>query len=544
MLQVIDVTKYYGAEPILEGISFVLNPADRVGLIGANGCGKSTLLRIIAGLERPDAGRVSLDRAATIGFLPQGIASDQGLSVAAEVRAGIVGLEDARHNLEQLGRRLAEAQDGGGEATLSAYGEALTRFEALGGYTVEHRIDEVLSGLGLADVDPHTPLSRLSGGQQTRVGLARLLISPPSLLLLDEPTNHLDVQALEWLESFLISYQGAALIVSHDRTFLDNTVQRILALDEDTHRLTEHSGNYTTYELAKDKALAKQWVTWKDDQAELRRLKRDIQRASQQALHTERATTDSSARRLAAKVAKKAKARQRKLERYISADERVDKPKTGWELKLDFADMPRAGTIVARFEGLGHRFDNHWLFRRLDHTIHHGERIALLGANGSGKSTLFRILVGELSPKQGRVQLGTSVRLGYMPQKYETLDPQQTPLSLVRSMASISETEARNFLHYFLFAGDDVFIPLADLSYGERARLLLARLVVAGSNFLVLDEPINHLDIPSRQRFQAALQAFPGAVLLAAHDRAFIQDFATHTWHLRGGELSIRYHRA
>jgi ATPase subunit of ABC transporter with duplicated ATPase domains len=233
MFQVNKITKTIGAQIILDEVSFVINPTDRVGLVGPNGCGKSTLLHIIVGQVQPDSGQVSHGPNLNVGYLPQGMVATEGRNVAEEVRSGIKGLEQARKQVERMAAQLDVSEGNAQKALLDAYGEALTRFEHLGGYTVEHRIDEILTGLGLANLDPSTPLIHLSGGQQTRVGLARLLISQPTLLLLDEPTNHLDIESLEWLETFLARYDGAALIVSHDRTFLDNTVIRILEIDDD-----------------------------------------------------------------------------------------------------------------------------------------------------------------------------------------------------------------------------------------------------------------------------------------------------------------------
>jgi ATP-binding cassette subfamily F protein 3 len=537
MLYVNKVSKRYGAQPILEEISFVVNPGERIGLIGPNGGGKTTLLRIVAGLEQPDAGSVSVASTATLGYLPQGLELTTDRTVGEEVRAGIPGWETSRREVEQLAARMGQAQGVELEKAVTAYGEALTCFEALGGYEVEHRTTEVLAGLGLTEVFPDTPLSRLSGGQRTRVGLARILLAQPSLLLLDEPTNHLDIGALEWLEGFLDSYRGAALIVSHDRTFLDRTVRRVLELDEKTHRLTEYTGNYSDYEAAKDRERGKQWAEWKDQQAEIRRMEADIRRTKEQALHVEESTINDQTRRYAKKVARKAKSRERRLERYLSSDDRVDKPPQTWQMKLEFGEMPRGGQVVLTLSDLGHRFGERWLFRHASQTLQHGERIALFGANGSGKTTLLRVITGALAPVEGSARLGANVRLGYMPQEQETLDPAATPLAVVRRAAPLSETEARNFLHYFLFGGDDVFVPVGRLSYGERARLLLARLVLTGTNFLILDEPINHLDIPSRERFLAALEAFPGTVLAAVHDRAFIDEFASGVWALDGGTV-------
>jgi ATP-binding cassette subfamily F protein 3 len=537
VLQVNQISKTYGSTVMLDNVSFVIRPGDRVGLVGPNGCGKTTLLRIIAGAERPDSGRISLDRSATLGYLPQGMEFDTDRTVGEEVHSGIAGYEATVQEVEALTEQMAQAKGVDLDQVVEAYGEVLARFEALGGYAVEHRIMEILAGLGLEDVDMETPLRQLSGGQRTRIGLARLLLAEPTILLLDEPTNHLDIEALEWLEAFLTSYKGAVLIVSHDRTFLDQTVKRILELDEESHQITEYAGDYSDYEEAKALEEEKQWAEWKDQQAEIRRIKTDIHRTKEQALHSERTFHAANMRRYAKKVAKKAKARERRLQRYLESEARVEKPPLTWQLKLDFDEMPRSGQIVLTLAGLGHAFDGRWLFRQADMTLAHGERIAILGPNGSGKTTLLRILLGELVPSEGHVRLGANVRLGYMPQEQETLDPQTTPLELVRRAAPLSETEARSFLHFFLFGGDDVFVSVGKLSYGERSRLLLARMILAGANVLLLDEPINHLDIPSRERFEAALDAFPGTILTVVHDRAFIDRFATGIWALEGSTL-------
>lgn len=543
MLFIHQISKSYGIETILEQISFVVNPGERVGLVGPNGSGKSTLLRIIAGEEKPDSGNVSLAPNATLGYLPQGLTLDADQTVYATVLDGLPEWQTARAQVETLAARLATTTDL--PPTLSAYGDALTHFEALGGYTVEHRLEQILTGLDLPPATHHVPLTQLSGGQRTRVGLARILLAQPNLLLLDEPTNHLDIQALEWLENFLSHYTGAVLMVSHDRTFLDHTVTKILALDPDTHTLREYPGNYTAYTATAARELAKTWDEYRDQQAEIRRMEDDIHRTMMHAQSVELTTTSRqpTVRRYAKKVAKKAKSREKKLERYLESDDRVDKPKKGWEMKLEFEETMRSGQSVLEMKNVRFHYpDRAPLFERITIPLTYGERIALLGANGTGKSTLLKLIVGELEPRDGNIRLGASVRLGYMPQEQETLPPDATPLTVIQNAKSMTETDARNFLHYFLFEGDGALTPVGKLSYGERARLILAKLVAEGANFLVLDEPVNHLDIPSRERFEAALDAFPGTVLAAVHDRAFIEAFTGQgrgkIWRLENGKLN------
>ncbi len=547
MFTIQHISKSYGVQTVLDDVSFVLNARERAGLVGPNGCGKSTLLRIIAGQEPPDAGHVALDTSARLGYLRQGMDGLADLPVAEAVAAGIPGWQAARGEVERLAAAMSGASGEALDRALSAYDRALARFDAVGGYGVEHRVEEMLAHLGLGDIAPDTPVGQLSGGEQTRAGLASLLIAAPDVLLLDEPTNHLDIEALEWLEGFLTAFDGAALIVSHDRTFLDRTVTRVLELDARTHHLTAYSGGYSEYAAQKAAETERQWSAYRDQQAEIRRMEQDIHRTKMHAMSVELTTTprEPGVRRYAKKVARKAKSREKKLDRYVASDERVERPQSDYRLKLDFGEMPRGGQEVIALSGLGHSFDGRtWLFRDADAVLRHGERVALLGPNGSGKTTLLRAIGGQLAPTEGAVRIGANVRLGYMPQQQESLDADSTPLALILAARAMSETDARSFLHYFLFGGDDVFVKIGSLSYGERARLLLARLVVRGANCLVLDEPVNHLDIASRERFEQALEAFPGAVLAAVHDRAFIDRFATAIWSLEEGSLRRYIDRA
>ncbi len=562
MLQISHLTKAYAVQTVLDDISFVVNRGERAGLIGPNGCGKTTLLRIIAGLEPADGGQVhtgfTRSSGGAIGYLPQGIELSSRLTLDAYIRAGLDQLQDARREVERLA---AAMRTDSSEAVIDAYGRALARFEALGGYDIDHRIEAVLAGLGMDTVDPNTPLDRLSGGQRTRIGLARLLLSEPLLLILDEPTNHLDITALEWLEEFLNHYAGAALIVSHDALFLDRTVTRILELDGKTHRLTEYAGNYSDYAAAKASALEKQLSAYQDQQDEIARLKAAAAHLRGIAKFRKGGKADSGdkfAKGFFANRGLETVRRAKKIEARIEplqTEDRIDKPQAAWGMKLEFGEPLRSGQIVIALDDLGHSFrpsdrPGHpadrggWLFRHANLTLRHGERIALVGSNGTGKTTLLRLIGGELSPAEGSVHLGANVRLGYMPQEQESLDPHSTPLALIRGLAPLDETAARHFLHFFLFAGDLVFTPIGRLSYGERARLLLAKLVVSGANCLLLDEPINHLDISSRERFETALDAFPGTVLIAVHDRAFIDRFATGIWSPRDGSLRAFLDRA
>ncbi len=536
MLQAIEISKSYGSEVVLEAVSFVANPGERAGLIGANGSGKSTLLRIIAGIEQADSGQVVLSGGSSA-LLPQGFEADTAQTLGSVVRRGLADHDQAQSALLSIEHKMTKVAGTRLDALIKDYGRAYDEFEALGGYEVDQRIAAVLEGLGLGAVPEDTPLSVLSGGQRTRAGLAGVIASEPSVLLLDEPTNHLDIEALEWLETWLSAYEGAALIVSHDRTFLDGAVTRILELNDQRLGLTAFPGNYSEHHLIKERELEKQTAAWKDQEAETRRLRQDIARTKQAALRTETNTKHDFYRRRAKKVAQKAKARETRLERMLASTDRVERPKAEWTLKLDFGRMLRGGSRVLVLEDVGHEFDGRWLFRHADLVLEHGERIALLGPNGCGKTTLLRIVAENMSPSSGSARIGSNVRIGYMPQDQAGLDWNTSALDTVRGAANLSETEARTMLYLYLFEGDDPLLPVGSLSYGQRARLLLAKLVLEGANLLVMDEPVNHLDIPSRERFEEALEAFPGTVLMAVHDRALIDRYATGIWGMEGGTV-------
>ena len=537
MLQVVNISKSYGSEVILEDVSFVVNRGGRVGLVGPNGSGKSTLMRIVAGVEQADTGRVILGSGASTAWLPQGFEVDSAQTLGEAVRRGLAEHTRAHDALLRIEKCMAQAAGPELDALIEEYGRASDDFALLGGYEVEQRTDAVLHGLGLGTFPKDTPLSILSGGQQTRAGLASIIACNPDILLLDEPTNHLDIEALEWLEKYLSGYAGAAVIVSHDRSFLDGAVTSILELDNMRPGIVAYPGSYSDYSSTKERELEKQTETWKDQEAEKRRIQRDISRTKQTALRTETSTTHDFYRRRAKKVARKAKVRERRLQRMLSSPDRVERPRAAWTMKLDFGRTPRGASRVLLLEDVGHEFDGRWLFRDVDLVLEHGERVVLLGPNGCGKSTLLRFVAGQLSPTLGSVRVGENIRTGYMPQDQAGLDWRMSALEMVRQAADMTETEARTLLHLYLFEDDEPLLPAGSLSYGQRSRLLLASLVLGGSNFLVLDEPMNHLDIPSRERFEEALDAFPGTVLMAVHDRTFIDRYATAVWSVEDGTI-------
>jgi ATP-binding cassette, subfamily F, member 3 len=564
MLTVSNLSKRYGDDLVLDRVGFTINAGERVGLIGPNGAGKSTLLRIMAGAEHADSGSVTRAPPSLMyGYLPQGWEGAPDATVTEVLRDAHCSAA-VLDELVALEVRLAAPGLAGDDldTLLGEYATTQERFEALGGYEWAHRTQAVRAGLGLADLSPDMPVALLSGGQKTRLGLARLLLASPRLLLLDEPTNHLDVDAVAWLEDFVRGYDGAALVVSHDRAFLDRTVTRILELKQlnrgqNEPQIQSYPGNYSDYIVARAAARARQQAQWQDQQAYIERVAADIRRVKQHG----QVNPHSPA---AKKAGRKAKAREHKLERYLESEERVDKPGHAWGLKLDFGPPADSARMVLRVENVRFSYptnesnesrigyqplvaaDNRppttddergLLLRDVSFEVQYGERVALIGPNGAGKSTLLRLITGQLQPEVGRVRLGASVQVGYLAQEQQTLDGHRTVLDSLGAVVPWSVTECRSFLHRYLFAADDVFRPIGACSFGERARLALALLIARGCTFLVLDEPINHLDISARERFETALATFDGAVLAVAHDRYFLAQFAERVLALCDGRL-------
>jgi len=530
--------RFPGADaPLFQDVSFTVNPGERVGLIGPNGSGKTTLLRAILGELATLTGSVQRHPSdLRVGYLPQGLAARAGASVRDVLYPQAAALRDAEAEVERLAGLLGSAGDERLREIAAAYDAALRRLESLSHQAEAGGAERVLAGLGLADLALDMPVNTLSGGQKTRLGLAALLLGDPQLLILDEPTNHLDVSALEWLEAWLRGFPGGALIVSHDRTFLDETVTQVVALSGGTGRV--FPGSYSAYAAAVRSEHDKQWARWRDQQVEIARLEADMRRTMARAVRKENATNNDVQRRYAKKVAKRAKSKETRLRRYQDDATRVEKPGQNWGLKLDFGDLPSTGQDVVFLDDLAVGYAGQPpLLSNLTLTLRAGERVAVLGPNGHGKSTLLKTIVGALPPRAGRVRIGASVQIGYLAQEQEILDPRANALDTIQAAAPLNHTEARSFLHYFLFAGDDVFTPVARLSFGERARLMLAVLVAQGANLLVLDEPINHLDVPAREQFEQALDAFQGSVLAVVHDRYFVDRFASTVWHVADGAL-------
>jgi len=545
MLTAHHLSKSFELNILFENASFSLNVGERTGLVGANGCGKTTLMRILAGLEPACRGSVSCDAELRIGYLPQGFEPNPNLTLQETISQYTHDISRVEDELAKIAAKLAG--DPSNQSIQARYDELLWQLHNADAGQAAH----ILAGLGLDEIDPQIPAGKLSGGQQTRLSLALVLMGDPQLLLLDEPTNHLDIGMLEWLEEWLNHSPNAALIVSHDRTFLDHTVSHILEMDSIEKVVREYTGNYTDYLHQRQSEIERQWIAYHYQQAEIMRMQQDIIRTREQAAHTERQASSiriggsdykikgykSYQQGIAKKVAKKAKSRQKKLERYLDSEERVERPKSNWEIKLDFNPSNHLGRTVIRVEGLSIGYEIKTpLVSEINLELKARQRVALTGPNGSGKTTLLRTIYGQIPAISGTVIVSNTAQPGYLAQDQQGLELTKTPVEMMLEYLP-NETEARNFLAYYLFTGDEPLKPISMLSYGQRTRLLLAELVVKGCNCLLLDEPINHLDIPSRTQFEQALNQFEGAVLAVVHDRYFIKRFAQEIWWVQNGRI-------
>jgi ATP-binding cassette subfamily F protein 3 len=513
VIQLEGVTKTYGDRVLFRAVAWQLGARERIGLIGPNGIGKTTLCRILAGVEAPDAGRVSRSREMTVGYLPQEAAGEARGSVLGEALSGFPEVWEVERQLEDLGARLQEAPS---EALTARYGDLQHRFEALGGYRLETEARVVLSGLGFRDVELGRPLAEFSGGWRMRAALARLLLQRPGLLLLDEPTNHLDLESLAWLEGYLDAYDGTVVVVSHDRYFLNRMVTAVAELSPSG--VLVYPGDY-------DDFLA--------------------QRAARQAL------LEAQARNQAKRVAeierfierfryKATKARQVQSRiKMLARLDQVEVEGPARRIRFAFPTPPRTGRLVVQVRGLHKAYGPNVVYAGVDLDIERSDRIALVGPNGAGKSTLLRILAGVLPADAGAPVLGAHVTTHYYAQhQLDALDPARTVLQEMEAVAPQAErTRLRTLLGAFLFSGDAVDKRVAVLSGGEKARLALARMLVRPAPFLCLDEPTNHLDLASRVVLEDALAEFPGTMVFISHDRYFINRLATKVIEVRDGRL-------
>ena len=538
MLTVHSLTAHIDERVIFEDLGFSLNVRDVLGVIGPNGSGKSTLLSLLTGGRPPTSGTIGLAPGTRVGYLRQGFANQPNGRLADLIDVPTAGLASASLAVDQTATNLGSGT-ADPDAALAAYDRSLAAFEGLGGYAAADHLAATMERLSVGPDSLRrgweTPLAELSGGQKTRAGLAALLASRPDLLLLDEPTNHLDTDAAEMVEHLVEAQTGAVVIVSHDRAFLDRVATRILALNDDGPGWSISAGGYSDFLDAQKAAAAEQASAWHRQQELIERVETDIRAIAGRAQKVEGSIHVVTNRWK--KFARVAVVRERRLERLLDSGDKVDKPRQRWGLAVDLPPAPPGGRDVAIVTDVTVRFGETTVLDSVSLHLRFGERVALLGANGSGKTTLIRALLGDVEPDSGSVRLGSNIVVGRFTQEQESLDPERSVLDHIRSVAAISDTDARNFLHRFLFSADAPLKRAADLSYGERARLALAMVVLRGANFLVLDEPLNHLDIDSREQFEAALAGFTGTTLMVLHDRRAIERLSTRSVLLRDGHL-------
>lgn len=505
LFRLTDIKKSYGSQDVLKDATFQINPGEHVGLVGRNGAGKTTILRLITGAESPDSGEIDRLKGMKYGVLAQHV-DFRGAETVLEAALGVFEkLHALEARMRELEHEMSEAKGDDLDRIMHEYSEAQQTFEHEDGFSIHARTEGVLLGLGFEKTEFEKRADSLSGGEKNRLGLARLLLLEPDILLLDEPTNHLDVDAVEWLEDFLSAYRSAFLIISHDRFFLDHTVNRVLDLE--FGKIESYKGNYSAYLVEKEERREQQQRAY-DQQREM------IER-----------TEDFIRRNLAGQKTKQAKSRRNLLERMDRLESVNNLETANFKLK----PTSRTGDQVLVLDKLGVGFPGKTLAENLSFTLRRGERLGIIGGNGTGKTTLLRTVLGEQAPINGDMRWGVGVKVGYYDQRLLTVDDRNIVLEDLREAASPStpDGELRGFLGRFLFSGDDVFKPVSALSGGEKGRLALAKLIYSRVNVLLLDEPTNHLDIASCEALEDALNEFDGTIVTVSHDRYFLDRIAT-----------------
>jgi ATP-binding cassette subfamily F protein 3 len=513
--------KSFITDNILDNVSFQLNEGEKVAIVGINGAGKSTLFKLISGDMEPNSGDIIINNQKTLGYLSQqpDISSDNTIyEEILSVKKDLINMEKELYNLEL---EISQNHDNSDYLNTlnSKYSNLRNEFELKDGYSYKSLVKGVLHGLGFTDSDFNKKTSILSGGQKTRLCLAKLLVSSPDILLLDEPTNHLDINSIEWLETFLLNYQGTLMIISHDRYFLDKIVTKVIELEHG--RSKQYNGNFTFYMKHKKINEEIELQHYENQQKEIKKQEEVIKVL--RSFNREKSIKRANSR-----------------EKLLSKIDRLEKPEyLNDSINLTFNPKISSGNDVLKIRALKKSFENLTLFEDLDIDIFKGEKVALIGDNGTGKSTIFKLLTNIINPDSGTIKLGSNVNIGYFDQEHESLNKNNTLIEEISdTYPNMNNTDIRNTLASFLFTGDDVFKKISSLSGGEKGRLSLAKLMLSKANFLLLDEPTNHLDIVSKDILETALKGYTGTLLFISHDRYFINQISTRVLELTKGGLN------
>ena len=513
-----NISKAFVENQVLKNVSFHIEDHEKAAIVGINGAGKTTLLRIIVGEMTPDDGQVVLAKDKTLGYLAQNSTVDTSHTIYEEllsVKADLLRLEE---KIRECENNMKHADGDALEDLMKQYTSLTHAFETGGGYLYRSELVGVLKGLGFTEDEFSKPVATLSGGQKTRVALGRLLLQNPDLIILDEPTNHLDMNSIAWLETYLLNYKGAVLIVSHDRYFLDRIAGKVIEIDQS--KATTFMGNYSDYAVKKEQLRVAAWNAYMNQQREIKHQEEVIEKLK--SFNRE-------------KSIKRAESREKMLDKI----EVIEKPsEVRTDMKLSLTPRILSGNDVLTVEHLSKSFDSHKLFTDVNFEIKRGEHVAIIGDNGSGKTTLLKILNGLVPADQGTFRLGSNVEIGYYDQEHHVLHSEKTLFEEISDdYPYLNNTQIRNVLAAFLFTGEDVFKRISDLSGGERGRVSLAKLVLSNANFLILDEPTNHLDIMSKEILEDALNGYEGTILYVSHDRYFINRTAHRILDLTEGQF-------
>lgn len=545
VLSVSHLSHAYGPHVVLDDLSFSINALDRVGLVGINGAGKSTLLRLIIGEEAADSGVITLAPSIEVGYLPQTIPDFPGHTLDDLLHESVGRLRRLETRMRELEAAMASASEVDLPALLDEYGTVTMQFQDRGGYDLDYQIDAVLAGLQIAHIARERPITTLSGGERSRVGLAAILLHSPDLLVLDEPTNHLDFAIADWLEAYLKTYRGTILVVSHDRQFLNRTVNRIFEIDEHSHHLKHYSGAYDAYATAKVAELAAWEEAYQHQIEEINELRRRVREAANGLGHNRPARDNdkfihhSKGQAVQAATGRNIHAAEELLAR-IEADP-IPKPPKPLRFQPRFnAEALRSDTVL-RVEGVNKAYGDRLVLRDVSLSVEAGARIMLTGPNGAGKTTLLRIMLGYEFPDRGMTHIVNSAQIGYLGQDPALPDLNKTVLQAYgEGLIGYEDQFVAGLLGYGFFRLEDMGKTLRQLSLGQRRKLEIARLMAARPNALILDEPTNHLSLDVMEGFEAAIMTFPGPVIVVSHDRWFIERFGGEVWELQEGLLMKR----